>query len=380
MAKISLILDKRRARKDGSFPVCLKFSNINTAALYVTPYTVQPSQWRGGRVINHERAVIMNQRLHQLLIRANDTMEQLCGFVNRLPAVTIRDKTMTALEGGDACLLIPTFERFIKMKQKPSTVGSFNYTLATICKFTPHVDALTFDSITVEWLASFEKWLLARVKRNTCAIHLENLRAVVNFAVAEELTTTYAFSRFRIKREKSKPRVLTLEEMRALWRYETTDPYLRWYLDTFLLSFCLCGMNVADIYRLRPADVVNGRVEVNRQKTGVHLSIALTPEARAIIERMKGKKYLVNIAERYADHRAFLSRCNRGLHRIMPSLTTYYARHSWATIAASLGVSVDDIGQGLGQRNGSRVTNIYIQHDLRRLDKANEAVLRAVTE
>lgn len=380
MAKISITIDRRRPKKDGSFPVCLKFSNVNTAALYVTPYCVQPSQWRSGRVVNHERAAVMNQRLHQLLMQATDAMERTCGFVNRLPATTIRDRTMTAVEGGDRARLVPTFERFINMKGRKSTIESFAYTLATIRKFTAAADCLTFDALSVEWLASFEKWLLKRVKRNTCAIHLENLRAVVNFAVAEDLTTNYPFARFKIKREASQPRALTIEQLRELWKYEAPNPYLRWYLDTFLLSFCLCGMNIADIYRLRRTNVVNGRIEINRQKTSVHLSIAITPQAQELIDRNKGRDYLVNIAERYKDKRQFIARCNRGLRRIIPNLTTYYARHSWATIAASLGVPLEVIGLGLGHRYGSAVTNIYVQHDLQRLDKANEDVLRAVTQ
>lgn len=380
MAKITLILDKRRARKDGSFPVCLKFSNVNTAALYVTPYTVQPSQWRGGRIINHERAVIMNQRLHQLLMRATDAMETACGFVNRLPAAVIRDRTMKMIEGSDAHLLMPTFDRFIAMKGKRSTIESFRYTRATIAKFCPSADTLTLDAVSVEWLHTFERWLLARVKRNTCAIHLENLRAVMNYAVAEGVTTCYPFTHFTIKREASVPRVLTLEEMRELWKMQPADKYLAWYLDTFRLSFALCGMNIADIFALTRSNIINGRIIINRQKTGVQLNIAITDEARAIIERMKGREHIVNLAERYRDHKHFLSRCNRGLHRLHPHLTTYYARHTWATIAASLGVPIEVIGMGLGHRYGSPVTNIYIQHDLRRLDEANEKVMQAVTK
>ena len=380
MAKISIIIDRRRARANGTFPICLRFTNINTAALYVTSYSVLPSQWRAGRVINHDRAALMNQRLHQLLMRAMDAMETSCGFVNRLPATVIRDRTMKMLEGSDAHLLLPTFDRFIAMKNKRSTIESFRYTRDTICKFASSAETLTLDSVSVEWLHTFERWLLARVKRNTCAIHLENLRAVMNYAVSEGITTCYPFTHFRIKREASVPRVLTLDEMRALWALQPQDPYLAWYLDTFRLSFALCGMNIADIFALTRSNIINGRIVINRQKTGVQLNIAITKEARAIIERMKGKQHLVNLAERYRDHKHFLSRCNRGLHRLHPNLTTYYARHTWATIAASLGVPIEVIGMGLGHRYGSPVTNIYIQHDLRRLDEANEKVMQAVTK
>ena len=379
MAKISLILDKRRAHKDGTFPVCLKFTNVNTAALYLTPYRLQASQWRNGRVINHERAVEMNHRLHQLVLQATEAMESSCGFVNRLQAVTIRDKVVRVLEGGDTALVMPTFEKFVSMKSKPSTIDSFQYTAATLQKYC-NLDSLAFDDITVEWLTKWEQWLLERVKRNTCAIHLENLRAVVNFAVAEELTQTYSFRRFRIKRETSQHRCLSLQDMRKLWSMNPQDPYQAWYLDTFRLSFALCGMNIADIYALRPSNIVNGRIEVNRQKTGVFLSIPITKEAQEIIARMRGREHLVNIADRYKNHKDFLSRCNRGLDKLWPELTTYYARHTWATLMAELGAPIEVIGLGLGHQYGSPVTNIYVRHDLKRLDKAHAKVMEAVTK
>lgn len=380
MATISIIIDKRRQRKDGTYPVCLKFTNINTTAYYATPYGVTASQFRNGRIVNHERASIMNQRLHSLLIQATDSMERTCGFMNKLPASMIRDRTMLAVEGGGAALLIPTFERFIAMKERRSTIESFRYTLSAIQRFSPAADVLTLDSITIEWLCSFEKWLLRSVKRNTCAIHLENLRAVLNFALSEGLTTSYPFARIRIKREASAPRSLSLSDMRSLWHLHPSDTFLAWYLDIFRLSFALCGLNVIDIYNLRKSDINRGRIEINRQKTGTHLSIKITDEARAIIERNAGRKHLVNIADHYRDHKQFLARCNKGLRKLFPSLTTYYARHTWATIAASIGVPVEVISLGLGHRYGSSVTNIYIRHDFALLDAANEKILRAVTE
>ena len=58
-----------------------------------------------------------------------------------------------------------------------------------------------------------------------------------------------------------------------------------------------------------------------------------------------------------------------------PELSTYWARHSWATIARSIGVSIDDIALSLGHGDGHDLTRIYLDEDLQKVDEANRRVL-----
>ena len=78
------------------------------------------------------------------------------------------------------------------------------------------------------------------------------------------------------------------------------------------------------------------------------------------------------------DYRYFAARMNRCLHELHPCLTSYWARHTWATLAYKLGIPKDTISLALGHTNGSRVTSIYINADLSAVDKANRLVLNAV--
>jgi integrase len=64
-----------------------------------------------------------------------------------------------------------------------------------------------------------------------------------------------------------------------------------------------------------------------------------------------------------------------GTKAICPELTSYWARHTWATIAYNIGVSKDIISQALGHSNGVQVTDIYIQYDLEKVDEANRKVI-----
>lgn len=134
----------------------------------------------------------------------------------------------------------------------------------------------------------------------------------------------------------------------------------------------------------------DGRIEFNRSKTKRHYSIKVEPEALAIINKYKGKNYLIGVLDRYTNHTDFRKRTNKALQRIggtekgkqgaktfrplFPQITTYWARHTWATIAASLDIPKETISQALGH-GGHSVTDIYIDFDRKKVDEANRRVI-----
>lgn len=117
----------------------------------------------------------------------------------------------------------------------------------------------------------------------------------------------------------------------------------------------------------------------------------MEPEALEIINRYRGCGQLLDMMDRYKSSTYFGQHLNRALQRIgaverrgrggkkyfeplCPGITTYWARHSWATIAASLDIPKETIAAGLGH-GGNTVTDIYIDFDRRKVDEANRRVL-----
>ena len=158
------------------------------------------------------------------------------------------------------------------------------------------------------------------------------------------------------------------------------------------MIFCLIGINTIDLCHLRKSDVVEGRIEYKRSKTGRDYSIRLEPEAQALVEKYAGEgEWLLDILDRYANFKDFAHRLNENLQKmgsvevgkhgkktrepLFPSLTTYWARHSWATIAASLDIPNETIAAALGHGYGNRITAIYIDFDRAKIDEANRKVL-----
>ena len=184
-------------------------------------------------------------------------------------------------------------------------------------------------------------------------------------------------------------RSLTVDQLRTLFSFPV-EPHTEQYLDMFKLIFFLIGINIVDLCNLK--EIRDGRIEYHRAKTNRLYSIKVEPEAIEIINKYKGENYLLNILDRYANYRDYAQRLNRNLKVIgpvkrvglggkkiyrplFPDLTTYWARHSWATIAAKLDIPKETISAALGHEIGSSITSIYIDFDRSKIDRANRAVI-----
>ena len=284
------------------------------------------------------------------------------------------------------------FKTFIEGKSNPGTKGVYEQTLSRIRLFDKGIESKSFEDINLRWLTEFEAFCAKTASKNARNIHLRNIRAVSNSAIDYELTTAYPFRRFKIHPEATRKRSLSVDDLRKLFCYPV-EPYAEIYRDMFKLIFFLVGINTVDLHRLK--EIKRGRIEYKRAKTGRLYSIKVEPEAIEIIDRYKGAKGLLSIADRWSDHRNFRHQCNKALQRIgeiekkgrggtkeitsaFPGLTTYWARHTWATIAFSIGISKDIIAQALGHSDGHDTTNIYIDADQAKVDEANRRVINYV--
>lgn len=292
--------------------------------------------------------------------------------------------------GNTPTNLFADYMKKVGQTKSKSTSESFVYTLSTMNKFDKNTSELTFESITYTWLSDFEDWMKqAGLSQNTRKIHFGNIRIAMREAFKRELTDNDPFRRFSFRPEKTRKRSLSVDELRSLFDYPV-EPYAEIYRDMYKLIFMLCGINTVDLYNLKRISP-SGRIDYKRAKTGREYSIRVEPEALALIEKYKGVNNLLCLADRWSDHRNFRHQMNKAIKDIGVSqgkgrkrktsvgefdgVTSYWMRHSWATIARSLGVSKDDISLALGHGDGNPVTSVYIDEDLKVVDEANRRVI-----
>ena len=394
MATIKAILDTRKNGGDEkkSAQVKVAITHRRSTAYIVLNISLLPAQWDSNlrEVVNHPEKKTLNTVIRKkvaeaeaALLRISDTTD-----LNSLTATEIRTRLCeiilpkpekAAPKPHDETDVESVYKRFMETKSG-HTKDLYDVTLRRLkafCTAKP-LNKLHFEDITKEWLMNFDNFLARTApSANARGIHLRNFRAVCNFALDIEITSNSPFRRFKIRQEKTRKRNFDVETLRRIFNHKCAEEWQQKYLDFFKLTFMLIGINCVDLCRL--SNLSNGYVNYKRAKTHKEYSIKIESEALEIINRYRGKGQLLNYLDTNSSYRCFyMSLCN-GLKEIkkqlkLDELTSYWARHSWATIAASLDIPKDTIAAALGHGNNS-VTDIYIEFDMRKVDEANRKVL-----
>ena len=393
MTTIRLYLDTRGTSGNIAYPLKISLRQKNHTTYIPVGITIPPEKWsrQEQKIIDHPLAQEFNYSIAQKLLTIQ--AELLKREVSALPLKKLRQHLVGALYPEtvqrDDHLFTYRIERFARLKTRRRTRELYLSTLSRVRAFDRNADSRGFEDITVGWLNEFDAFMAKTAPSpNARAIHLRNIRAVFNDAITDEITTHYPFRKFRIKRIATAKRALSVEQLRQLFDYDC-NPEQRQYVDMFKLSFFLIAINIGDLCLLK--GIEGDRIEYHRQKTGRFYSVKVEPEALEIIERYRGRKrWLLNILDRYQDYRNYANRLNRELRRIgsyelgaynkkiydpmFPKLTTYWVRHTWASIAAELEIPKETIAAALGH-GGDTITDIYIDFDQRKVDEANRKVI-----
>lgn len=400
-------LDTRRAVGDVPVSMMLSLTGHGKSALIPVGVKIAPSLWdkKAQSVKKCPRKAYFDKAISDRYYAVQEMISKLSEedeeLMRRLTITEIKNIILERLDGkerkdtGNGSFALG-YKKFVETKQG-RTRQIYETTWKRICEFTDKAERLNFEDITAKWLNEFNGYMAKRSPaQNARSIHLRNIRAVFNFAIDEEMTDLYPFRKFKIKSTPTMKRSLSADDIRMI----ATMPLLPWqeeYRDVFMLIFYLIGINIVDLFSLTHENVQNGRIVYTRRKTKRIYSIKIELEAQEILERRKGTTHLIDVADRYKDHTNFTSRFNKALKtfgtwevdehhkqkvRYKPYwdfLSSYWARHSWATIAYNdCNIPVDVISQALGHSMGNRVTMVYINSDSKKVDEANRKVIEKV--
>lgn len=399
MAKISLYLDTRHKPIGGKYPLKLSVAHRGTSSFYNTGVSLLPEWWQrptsdtdGYVKKNCKDSKRYNNHIQSLQDMFSEHIQRLEQNQQLYPFRSARDlKNYIAniIEGRNQATVLAYFKKCMDDRTNEGTKGLYRETYLKLKAFTNDSDIL-FEHITPLWLDRFSDFIGGSV--NYKAIHLRNLRAVYNKAIRNNVTSlsSYPFYKYRIKKEATAKRSLSIEQLAEIADMELPSHQKR-YRDLLMLSFYLVGINMVDLLNLKPENLRDGRLIYKRHKTSKIYDIKVEKEALDIIDKYRGKTYLLKFLETSKYDNIF-RRMNRGLKTLGPEaiindrgkkqksdkykyLSSYYARHTWATIAAYLDVPKETIAAALGHDMGNTTTAIYINFDQRKVDDANRAVL-----
>lgn len=262
--------------------------------------------------------------------------------------------------------------------------------VSSLSKFVGKND-IPFNDVTPELIEKYEGWLMkSGVCKNTASFYMRKLRSVYNIAVENGIIEdkmpfkhVYTGIDQTVKRAISARAIQKVIDLDLLSR-----PKLDFARNIFLLSLMLRGMSFVDMCLLKKSDLVDGILYYRRQKTHQLMRIKWETPMQGILKKIgdTGDIFLLPIiSNKKGDIR---KQCSNALHNINRnlkkvgkmvkleiSLTTYVARHSWASLAQSTGVSIYDISEGLGHHSLS-TTRIYLASiSSSAVDKANNKVI-----
>ena len=304
--------------------------------------------------------------------------------------------------------------------------GAPNYTTAinALVRFVGK-EELDINLITLDFLEQFKAFLIgerdARTKKlmqqgkrvtsnRTLSLYLVSIKKLFNEAKRKFnkkdknliLIPNSPFEDFKIpKQEATRKRAIPADIIKKVWKlpykdmkkgYKSTCRYnLAKAKDCFILSFCLIGINSADLYnatKMRGNTIIYNRTKTKaRRLDGAKMMVDIPKIVQPLIDKYKDStgKRLFNFYQYYGDEKTFNKAINSGLKEIgsileVDDLEYYAARHSWATIALNkVGIDKYIVHAALNHIDDSmKVTDIYIERDFVNENKANAKVVKYV--
>ena len=281
----------------------------------------------------------------------------------------------------------------LKQIGKTHTAERYTTVLNSFGRFRREKD-VPLDEVESNLMVEYEIFLHANdVCPNTSSYYMRGLRAIYNRAVEKELTVQrspfkYVFTGI----DKTVKRAVPLKIIRQIKELDLTlFPIMDFARDIFMFSFYTRGMSFVDMAYLRKKDLQNGILSYRRQKTGQLLFIKWERPMQEIIDKydMGGSPYLLPIiknvdTDKRRQYKNAAHLVNDKLKRIGAKLglaiplTSYVARHAWASIAKSKNVPLATISEAMGH-DSEKTTRIYLASlDTSAVDKANGQIIKSL--
>ncbi|WP_165499098.1 site-specific integrase [Gramella sp. KN1008] len=393
------IVIRKKKLQDGTYPVMLRVTKNRKSKLLPLGLRARKEDFDGQEFKkSYPGFRKRNSYLAQVKLQANKIIDEFMESEKDYSLTDFADKFL----GKDHTNIIVWnfFEQKIDILDRSERLGSaraYEETMLALKKFYPK--ELKFKEITVDFLEKFELSMRERGNQDGgIAFKMRQLRALFNDAVRKEVVSLdhYPFKHYKISRLKgrSHKRALTVEELKAFSKVDLSEhPHLVDAHHFFMFSFYCRGMNLADMTFLRWSDIHNKKIHYSRRKTKKHFTLEILPPVEKILKFYREQKstspYVFPIllkekmtAKQIANRKhKVLSRYNSRLNEIAElaginkRITSYVARHSYATIMKYKGVSTDIISESLGHSNLGITMTYLKEFDNTIIDKEHKKLL-----
>lgn len=283
----------------------------------------------------------------------------------------------------------------LRDEQRFGTANNYEKTMRSFMNFIGN-RPLTIKNMSKQLISEYNLYLVKRgLMRNSISFYMRNMRATYNKAAKQKIVKREElFTEVYTGIDKTRKRAVDENVIKKMYKLKLEQgSVLAFARDIFIFSYCMRGMSFVDIAYLRKSDIDGKVVRYCRRKTGQLLSVKIEESMRTIINRYNDESsiYVFPIirsedkGESYKQYRSAINIYNRLLKElsdrigISDGLSSYTARHSWATEARRHNIPISVISAGMGH-SSELITQIYlksIEDDV--VDNANAEIIGELT-
>ena len=374
---ISVYLDTRRKLQDGKYPVKIRvFRNKpRKQKLYRTKYAYTEDDFRKIWINRVRKKEYNTERLKLSAVenQANEVANKLVRF--SFEAFERELFSNHGVDGNVNSYYLRAIEDY-KNNNQLSTADLYQFSLASLLDYHGK-DILPFEAVTPKWLKGYERHMVDVKKRSrtTVSMYCRTLMAVFNNALEDDVIVKdeYPFGKrkYNIPKPKGLKKALTKEQLKLLFEARPQNDYQQQAKDFWFFSYACNGMNFKDIACLKYKNLSGDTLQFSRAKTSstdtdqAPVLVHLTDFAKGIIEKYgrpekHPDEFIFNIVnaheapdEQYRKLRNFVRFVNQHFLKfakiagVDEKVSTYWARHSFATNAIRSGASMEFVSEAL---------------------------------
>ena len=389
-ATTAVVHDTRVCKNDGTYAIKLRVTYNREQKYFPLGKFLTKEDWKMLKSGKHRNRELKELEVHLSAIESKavkilDKME-LFSFAEFLNLFNGRPQNKSSVLDA-----LKARHKELTQKNRYSTAITNQYTIKAIEDFLQFLNRkrLAFSDITPDWLQSFEDWMDANKKSiTTTGIYLRNLRTILNQAIEDGLLPreNYPFSKnkYQIPSARNTKKALTILDIKKFIEYSPKTDAEERAKDLWTFSYLCNGVNIKDIARLKYKNLDSKRISFVRAKTErstkanqKNIIVIRIPEINAIIskwgnENTSPEDYVFPLLsmhdtpeQEYAKIQQATKTINKYTKRIGKelgfelSLTTYTARHSFATVLKRSGAPVEFISESLGH-SSLKTTESYL--------------------
>ena len=382
-ATVNILCFKSKTLANGEHPLMICICKNSKRKYISLGVSVAPQYWdfqKNKPKRNCPNKILIEKLMAQKSRELSELVLELEADNRQYTAATLVEKAVRPKVKATVGSLMQEHIKELRDADRTGYALSMEQVYNSLVKFSGHLD-IPFSDIDIQWLKKYEQWLRSNgLAENTIGIRFRTLRRIYNIALERKLVKPedYPFKSFGVSRlhQNTPKRAVNKDCIRKILNYPTEDKryYCSLAIDLFKFSYFMGGINFADMAYLTGRNIMDGRLVYSRRKTKKIINLPLQQDALDVLNKYRSESdYLFPIFLPY--HKTEQQRRNR-LHKVITKvndalkdigkelgipidLTTYVARHSYATVLKRSGVSTAIISESLGH-SSEKVTQIYL--------------------